>query len=171
MFSKSRASSCQPMRHCLSGGLFAPTILRIFVERCATCCCPQSVVNADRPAVHRRRRRRVSLHWPVRLFRQTGRPLVEVVESNTENLSSEGLYCITQELFKQGEHLQCMIVIPETVGGLESPILLECQVTIRRVENLRHGFGLGCHIEDYSLGTPHQPCDWCPSPRQFIRKR
>lgn len=39
-FSKSRASSCQPMRRCLFGGLFAPTILRIFVERCATCCAP-----------------------------------------------------------------------------------------------------------------------------------
>ena len=84
------------------------------------------------------------------LFRQSGRP----VESTTENLSSEGLYCITREAFKLGEHLQCMIVIPETVVGLESPILLECQVTIRRVENLRHGFGLGCHIEDYSLTKP-----------------
>jgi len=86
----------------------------------------------------RRRRRRVAVHWPMHLFRQSGRP----VESTTENLSSEGLYCITQEPFKQGERLQCMIVIPETVVGLESPILLECQVTIRRVENLRHGFGL-----------------------------
>ena len=102
----------------------------------------------------RRKRKRVSLHWPVRLFRQTGKL---PVESTTENLSSEGLYCITQEPFKRGEHLQCMIVIPETVVGLESPILLECQVTIRRVENLRHGFGLGCHIEDYSLTT------WQPS--------
>jgi hypothetical protein len=96
----------------------------------------------------RRKRKRVSLHWPVRLFRQSGKL---PVESTTENLSSEGLYCISQEPFKQGERLQCMIVIPETVVGLESPILLECQVTIRRVENLRHGFGLGCHIEDYSL--------------------
>src|SRR5882724_8685317 len=92
---------------------------------------------------NRRKRKRVSLHWPVRLFWQTGRP---PVESITENLSSEGLYCMTREAFKPGEHLQCMIVIPETVVGLESPILLECQVTIRRVENLQHGFGLGCHI-------------------------
>src|SRR5438094_9765396 len=97
----------------------------------------------------RRRRRRVSLHWPMHLFRQSGRP----VESTTENLSSEGLYCITQEPFKQGERLQCMIVIPETVVGSESSILLECQVTIRRLQNLRYGFGLGSSIEDYSLTT------------------
>src|SRR5437879_13135975 len=33
-FSRSRASSYQTMSRCLSGGLFAPTILRIFVESC-----------------------------------------------------------------------------------------------------------------------------------------
>src|SRR5438128_322161 len=102
-------------------------------------------------ALSGRKRKRVAVHWPVRLWRQRE---MAPVESITENLSIEGLYCITQEPFKQGERLQCMIVIPETVVGLESPILLECQVTIRRVENLRHGFGLGCHIEDYSLTKP-----------------
>jgi len=99
----------------------------------------------------RRKRKRVALHWPVRLFRQPGRP----VESITENLSSEGLYCITAEPFKRGERLQCQIVIPATLG-LESPMVLECHVTIRRVEYLGSGFGLGCHIEDYSLGLPTQ---------------
>jgi hypothetical protein len=74
----------------------------------------------------RRKRKRASLHWPVRLFRQSGKP---PVESTTENLSSEGLYCITREPFKRGEHLQCMIVIPETAVGLEFPILLECHIS------------------------------------------
>ena len=101
-------------------------------------------------ALSGRKRKRVRVHWPVRLWRQ--REMMPV-ESTTENLSSEGLYCITREAFKPGEHLQCMMVIPETVVGLEFPILLECHVTIRRVENLPHGFGLGCHIEDYSLAT------------------
>ena len=96
----------------------------------------------------RRKRRRVAVHCPVRLIRHPGRP----VESITENLSSEGLYCITAEPFKRGERLQCEIVIPATLG-LESPMVLECHVTIRRVENVRHGFGLGCQIEDYSLTT------------------
>jgi hypothetical protein len=39
---------------------------------------------------------------------------------------------------------------------LEAPAVLECHVTVRRVESLRGGFGLGCHIEDYSLRSPIQ---------------
>src|SRR6266571_2071659 len=98
---------------------------------------------------NRRKRRRVPVHWPVRLFRQAGKPLVE---STTENLSSEGLYCITTEPFRPGERLQCVIVVTgESFGYSESPILLECHVTVRRVESLHSGFGLGCHIEDYGL--------------------
>ena len=98
----------------------------------------------------RRKRPRVALHWPVRLFRQFEGPSVE---STTENLSSEGLYCIISEPFKPGERLQCMLAIPEGSFGLESSVGLECHVTVRRMEQLRSGFGLGCHIEDYSLVT------------------
>ncbi len=97
----------------------------------------------------RRNRKRVALHWPVCLFR---RPEGQLIEGTTENLSSEGLYCITKEPFKPGERLQCEIVIPATFG-LESPIALECHVTIRRVEYLHRGFGLGCQIEDYTIAT------------------
>ena len=100
------------------------------------------------PSGDRRKRKRVAVHWPVRLFR-TGRPSVP---STTENLTSEGLYCIIQEPFKPGERLQCEIVIPAgSFGSAESFIRLQCHVTVRRVEHLRRGFGLGCHIEDYTL--------------------
>jgi len=103
-------------------------------------------------SVDRRKRTRVALHWPVRLFKQPG---ILPAESITENLSSEGLYCITKEPFKPGERLQCEIVIPPTLG-LDAPAVLECHVTVRRVESLRGGFGLGCHIEDYSVRSPIQ---------------
>jgi len=74
--------------------------------------------------------------------------------STTENLSSEGLYCITRELFRPAERLQCEIVIPvESIGAEEAPLRLQCQVTVKRVEALSSGFGLGCHIEDYALVT------------------
>jgi hypothetical protein len=56
----------------------------------------------------RRKRQRVALHWPVRLFRQPGRPSVE---STTENLSTAGLYCVSSERFQPGERLRCEIVI------------------------------------------------------------
>jgi hypothetical protein len=103
----------------------------------------------------RRKRPRVALHWPVRLFRQAEGPSVE---STTENLTSEGLYCITKEPFKPGERLQCEIVIPgESLGFSESSIRLQCNVTVRRVEHLDRGFGLGCHIDDYTLATGQPP--------------
>jgi hypothetical protein len=98
----------------------------------------------------RRNRPRVALHWPVHLFRQSEGPSVE---STTENLSSEGLYCITSEPFKPRERLQCELIVPAAALGLESPIVLECHLSVRRVEYRRLGFGLGCHIEDYSFNT------------------
>ena len=102
----------------------------------------------------RRKHKRVALHWPVRLFRQSDKPLVEVVEGTTENLSTEGLYCITRQLFKRGERLQCEIVILEENFGSSEPFLrLQCHVTVRRVELVHRRFGLGCHIEDYSVTT------------------
>ena len=80
------------------------------------------------------------------------------MESITKNLSTEGFYCITSESFKLGERLQCMIVIPGGGNfGLESSVGLECHVTVRRMEKLPSGFGIGCHIEDYSLVTDLGP--------------
>jgi hypothetical protein len=96
-----------------------------------------------------RNRQRVALHWPVRLLRQHGGASVESI---TENLSSEGFYCISTKPFKTGERLRCEIVIPDALG-LDVPIVLECHITVQRVEYQRSGFGLGCHIEDYSLSS------------------
>jgi len=102
----------------------------------------------------RRKRKRVAVHWPVRLFPPAGKPSVD---STTENLSSEGLYCISGEPFQTGERLQCEIVIPgERLGFSEPYMRLQCHVTVKRVEHLRHGFGLGCYIEDYSLASDSQ---------------
>jgi hypothetical protein len=72
----------------------------------------------------------------------------------TENLSSEGLYCITERRFKTGERLLCEIILPGVgLGYPESSIRLQCNITVRRVENLQRGYGLGCQIEDYALLT------------------
>jgi len=98
----------------------------------------------------RRKRRRVAVHWPIYLFEPMGN---KSVESTTENLSSEGFYCLSRKTFKIGERLRCEIVIPESTLNLDGPIVLECQVTVRRVEHLEPWFGLGCHIEDYSVSA------------------
>jgi PilZ domain len=103
-------------------------------------------------ALSGRKRKRVAVHWPVRLWRQL---VTTPVESTTENLSSEGLYCITKEPFRTGERLQCEIVIPGEGFGSSEPFLrLQCHVTVKRVEPVHRGFGLGCHIEDYSVTAP-----------------
>jgi hypothetical protein len=104
----------------------------------------------------RRKRKRVAVHWPVRLFEPMGN---KSVESTTENLSSEGFYYQSRRTFKIGERLRCEIVIPEATLGLDGPIVLECHVTVRRVEHLESWFGLGCHIEDYSVGGGVLPGD------------
>jgi len=88
----------------------------------------------------RRKRKRVAVHWRVRLFRQPE----QWVDTTTENLSSEGLYCICQEPFKPGESLGCEFW---PLRNLYS----DCKV--RRLEHLTEGFGLGCHIEDYAVAT------------------
>lgn len=99
----------------------------------------------------RRKRKRIALHWPVRLFRD---PAAPSVESITENLTSNGFYCISKEPFELGERLECIIAIPAgSFGYNESPIRLQCRVRVARVEGQQEGFGLGCYIEDYDLLT------------------
>ncbi len=97
----------------------------------------------------RRKRKRIALHWPVRLFRH---PNTSSVESTTENLTSNGFYCVSKESFQMGERLECVIAIPAgSFGYSNSPIRLQCRVKVMRVENQRDGFGIGCYIEDYDL--------------------
>ena len=103
----------------------------------------------------RRKRKRVAVHWAVRLSRQPGTPPAESV---TENLSSEGFYCIIRERFKPGERLQYVMDIPgENVGSSEPFLILQGHVTVMRVEYLEGGLGLGCHIEDYAVSTGSPP--------------
>jgi hypothetical protein len=97
----------------------------------------------------RRRRKRVALHWPVRLF---SHPESQSIESTTENLTSNGFYCISNQPFQLGQRLDCVIVIPAgSFGYSDSPVSLKCRVRVLRVEDQERGFGLGCYIEDYDL--------------------
>src|SRR6266498_3887766 len=99
----------------------------------------------------RRRRKRVALHLPMRLFRE---PAAESVESVTDNLSSHGFYCVSRKLFHSGERLKCAIVLRcGSLSDSESAVRLECRVTVARVEDLDGAFGLGCHIDDYAFAS------------------
>ena len=97
----------------------------------------------------RRKRKRLPLHWPVNVFRHPG---MQSVEGQTENLTSEGFYWISKVEFQLGEWLQCVIAIPAACfPDSDLPVLLKCHVTVKRLEAIQSGFGLGCHIEDYAL--------------------
>jgi hypothetical protein len=99
----------------------------------------------------RRKRKRVPVHWPVQFV---GQARTRQAKATTENLSSEGFYCISRKAFKLGERVECEIAFPAgTIGPQETPVRIQCHVTIKRVERLSRGFGLGCHIEDYKLAT------------------
>ena len=102
------------------------------------------------PRKELRRRPRVILRWPITLHRNGNG---KVVETLTENLSSQGFYCRTSEPFAFGECLDCVLRFPEhSFGGNGTAVRLRCRASVVRVETAgpQH-FGIACRIEDYSL--------------------
>jgi hypothetical protein len=135
---------------------------------------PATTVNyecAMAATIDRRKRQRVPLHWSVQLARKVGTQTVETV---TENLSSEGFFCIIKEQFKQGERLHCVIITDEILDSADSRIRVHCDVTVRRVEELAEGFGMACHIENYSILTglpPHRQLSGRSDPHGLVAFR
>jgi PilZ domain len=98
----------------------------------------------------RRRSGRVSVHWPISLFpNQIGEDAVQTI---TENLSSQGFYCLSRKPFTVGEVLLCTLQIPMNDFGVGASHL-ECQVRVVRVEKDASAdqYGIGCRMEDYRL--------------------
>jgi hypothetical protein len=77
------------------------------------------------------------------------------VEGRTENLSSQGFYCIAKEPFVVGERLECEVEFPPQWGSTdaETAVFLHCVAHVVRVEanHLQDGFGIACRIEEYAL--------------------
>jgi hypothetical protein len=73
----------------------------------------------------------------------------DVVTTITQNLSSQGFYCLSKERFAVGERLLCILHIPSSdLGGGGH---LECRVEVVRIEeNAADGqYGVACRTEDY----------------------
>jgi hypothetical protein len=103
------------------------------------------------PAVERRKRARLALHWRVCLSRRTNHL---VVEAETRDVSSGGFYCCTEEGFTPNERLECLLVIPLPRGtNTGERLCLRCQVEVVRVDVAPPGgrFGVACRIDDYSV--------------------
>src|SRR5688572_29644894 len=82
--------------------------------------------------VERRRWVRTRLHWHVQFFGlgETGN-----VETTTQNLSSQGFYCISPVPSVPGERYICTMKVPAHQPDSADRLLsMECQVRILRVD-------------------------------------
>jgi hypothetical protein len=101
--------------------------------------------------VEHRRRARIQVHWPV-LFLSTGSAGGAPIETITENLSSDGFYCLCTTQLPLGEPLMCSLKIPTyEPAGKHTVRTLECKIQVTRIEpHAERGlFGIACRIEDY----------------------
>jgi hypothetical protein len=91
----------------------------------------------------------VALRCPVRILAAAGKPGTDAV---TANLSSEGIYWISQTPSTPGEEVECYVFI--STGGFRpeaSRVSLYCRVRVVRVEGIVAGFGVGGRIEQYAF--------------------
>jgi hypothetical protein len=101
------------------------------------------------PHPERRLQRRLALHWRLRLSCGPVGPL----ETRTENLSSQGFYCILETPLVPGDVVTCDITIPSYSSSDPRSSSIACQAEVIRVEAVgtEWGFGVACRILDYSL--------------------
>jgi hypothetical protein len=101
-------------------------------------------------SVERRKYERLPLRLPIRLSQGTA----QISSGVTENISSEGFYCVSPDAFVPGDMLQVVLLLPaHNPGRGEMRACLTCQAQVVRIDPtwLGPGFGIGCRIETYSL--------------------
>lgn len=93
-----------------------------------------------------RRRGRSALRCEIFLWREGKSP----VKARTENVSSTGFYCITEEPFSPGERVFCELLIPRYDRSAASSVILRRASTVVRLEikGIEPGFGIACQFED-----------------------
>ena len=97
----------------------------------------------------RRNRARARVHWPVIFVRGNGE---EAMETITQNLTSEGFYCLCPSPFISGEQLDCCLKLPaHDPAGRDQVLWLECRIRVIRVDapDAEGAFGVAFQIEDY----------------------
>ena len=113
--------------------------------------------------IDRRKRTRAQVHWAL-CFSEPGTP--DVLRTMTQNLSSQGLYCLAKAPFVPGETRECTLLVPTHDPNGGKPLLpVLCKIRVVRVEVLGEGgwYGIGCEIEDYRFVNrelPHDGFEW-----------
>ena len=112
------------------------------------------IAGTESSSRERRRRLRVRVHWTISFFKQGTSDAVTTV---TQNLSSDGFYCLVNTVFVPGEILACTLILPTYYPYERNQVrAVQCRVRVIRVEVLAAGnvYGVGCCIEDYSVLCP-----------------
>ncbi len=88
----------------------------------------------------------MQVHWHVSF---SDGETQSALQSITQDVSSDGFYCVAKVAFVPGEIRTCMLELPA------HPVRIYCKVRIIRVEALaeRETYGIGCRIEDYRFRT------------------
>lgn len=96
----------------------------------------------------RRGRARLPLRLPVRLNTPDGSLSID---SFTENISSDGFYCICSKRLTPGEVFKVDVSLPGFQA--DQGIVIRCQARVMRTDapGVGLGFGVGCHIENYFI--------------------
>lgn len=111
----------------------------------------------------RRRHPRVRLCYLLRLFR-AGHSVG--IKTQTEDLSCDGFYCISDRPILPNERIECELLIPggERPGDpWDSDLVLRCRAEVVRVvsDPPDSTFGVACRLEGYTLNrkSASRPAD------------
>jgi len=102
------------------------------------------------PLIERRRYERLPLHLPVRFINERG----SATPCFTENISSEGFYCLSPDPFVAGDRLEVELLLPaHNPGRGDKRVRLRCQAQVVRIDStwFGPGFGIGCRLETCTL--------------------
>ena len=100
--------------------------------------------------IERRKYERLPLRLPVRFINERG----SATSCFTENISSEGFYCVSPDAFVPGDRLEAELLLPaHNFGRGEKRIRLICEAQVVRIDStwFGPGFGIGCRIEGCTL--------------------
>lgn len=105
-----------------------------------------SAIGDERFTKERRRRLRVSVRWEIRFCAGAE----TLISTATENLSSDGFYCISDVPVATGDH-HCVIVIPAHIPNEPAQALyLHCDVEVLRSDaQPGQRFGIAGRIRGY----------------------
>jgi PilZ domain len=107
------------------------------------------------PNGERRHRVREKVHWQILVLGGPGGS----VECMTENLSSEGIFFLSEMPVSCGEVLTCALRVPRYGSSACGVLTVFCQARVVRSERAPDGnsFGIACQLEDYRCSVPGEP--------------